>query len=463
MTMMTRFAPSPTGLIHLGNVRTALLNWLLARKTVGKFVLRFEDTDGARNQQQFIDAIVRDLHWLGLDWDGEPRFQSQHAADHRQALQQLAADGKAYRCFCSEHQLQMDKKLAAARGLPPRYSGRCRTLDAATAESRASNEPFVWRLAVHDSDPAAVVVVPDQLRGDIQFLRKDLDDPVVVRSDGSFTFMLPNAIDDAVDGISHVLRGDDHLTNSAWQVWLLQQLGHAVPCYLHHGLLLNSEGKKLSKRDGATSVADLRAAGLQPQAVIQAMVRLGHPNMDDAVLDLAALCAQFKPESLSGSAVRWSDTVMWQWHERLLRILPAPALAKLLAPHLPACDETRLTALAALVHPNLSRVEDAAAFSRLIDAEYPFSADDLLLLNQAGASFFNHAIALWRETSADGWKVWTRRLKETSGNKGKMLFMPLRLALTGNTHGPEMAAVIAFLGVDGVTARLQHALKSTQA
>ncbi|MDX8413284.1 MAG: glutamate--tRNA ligase [Mariprofundales bacterium] len=462
MTITTRFAPSPTGLIHLGNVRTALLNWLLARKMGGKFVLRFEDTDGARNQQPFIDAIMGDLHWLGLDWDGEPRFQSAHATAHRQALQQLARDGKAYRCFCSEHQLQVDKKLAAARGLPPRYAGRCRTLDAATAEVRASKEPFVWRLAVHDSDPEAVITVPDQLRGDIQFLCKDLDDPVVVRSDGSFTFMLPNAIDDAVDGISHVLRGDDHLTNTAWQVWLLQQLGHAVPRYLHHGLLLNSEGKKLSKRDGAPSVADLRAAGLQPQAVIQTMVRLGHPNIDDTVMEIDALCQQFKPASLSSSAVRWSDTVMWHWHERLLRALPAPALAKLIAPYFPACDEARLIAVAALINPNLSRVEDAAAFSRLIDAEHPFAADDLALLQQAGSDFFTQAIALWGACASDGWKVWTNQLKTASGNKGKMLFMPLRLALTGNTHGPDMASVIGFLGDGGVTARLNHALEMTQ-
>ena len=460
MTITTRFAPSPTGLLHLGNVRTALLNWLLARKTGGTFILRFEDTDDARNQQQYIDAIERDLRWLGLEWNGAPRFQSQHATDHQKALQQLADSGHAYRCFCSEHQLQVDKKLAASRGLPPRYSGRCRTLDATQSEARAATDPFVWRLAVHSDTPDRSVTVCDQLRGDIHFLCKDLDDPVVVRSDGSFTFMLPNAIDDALDGITHVVRGDDHLTNTAWQVWLLQRLGHPVPIYLHHGLLLNGEGKKLSKRDGATSVGALRQAGLQPQAVIHAMVRLGHPNIDDTTLDIDGLCRQFRPESLSTAAVRWSDTVMWHWHERLLRTLPAQQLAPLIAPHLPSCDANRLIELATLIAPNISKAEDATTFSRLIDSTAPIDGEAMPLLLQAGHDFFNTALTLWNEAGNEGWKAWTTKLKEASGNKGKMLFMPLRIALTGSIHGPEMAAVIHFLGRNGVTQRLQNTIEA---
>ena len=461
MTVTTRFAPSPTGLLHLGNVRTALLNWLLARKRGGRFILRFEDTDDARNQQQFIDAIARDLRWLGLEWSGSPRFQRQHAADHHNALRRLAESGHAYRCFCSAHQLQIDKKLAASRGLPPRYSGRCRLLDRAESEARAASEPFVWRLAVHSDQPEATVTVHDQLRGAIRFLRKDLDDPVVVRSDGSFTFILPNAIDDALDGISHVVRGDDHLTNTAWQVWLLQQLDLPVPAYLHHGLLLNSAGNKLSKRDGATSVAELREAGVEPLAIIHAMVRLGHPNIDDSVLDLDQLCQQFRPEALSTAAARWSDAAMWQWHERLLRALPADRLAAMIAPHLPPCAPERLTELAGLIAPNISRAEDAAAFSRLIDEETPLDAEAETVLRQAGTPFFTTAIALWDAVGEQGWKVWIDRLKAESGNKGKRLFMPLRVALTGTCHGPEMAAIVRFLGREGVAQRLRNALRTT--
>ncbi|RMH59588.1 MAG: glutamate--tRNA ligase, partial [Zetaproteobacteria bacterium] len=221
---MTRFAPSPTGYLHLGNLRTALLNWLFARKHGGRFLLRFEDTDAERCEKRFVEAIVEDLRWLGLNWDGEALFQSAHAAQHERALAALAERGLAYRCFCTEQQLALDRKLARARGLPPRYAGRCRRLAADVAAGRAEREAFVWRLRVHGEEGS--VIVPDLLRGEVRFARRDLDDPVVKRSDGSFTFLLPNAIDDALDGITHVLRGDDHLTNSAYQVWLLEALGY---------------------------------------------------------------------------------------------------------------------------------------------------------------------------------------------------------------------------------------------
>ncbi|MDQ7011982.1 MAG: glutamate--tRNA ligase, partial [Mariprofundaceae bacterium] len=266
--VVTRFAPSPTGMLHLGNVRTALLNWLYARKHGGSFRLRFEDTDRDRSEATFIQAIQDDLSWLGLCWDGDVLFQSAHAGKHAAALEQLAGDGLAYRCFCTEKQLMLDRKLATSRGLPPRYAGRCRALSAAEAKRRAEEEPFVWRLAIQQQEGDEAVVVRDVLRGDVRFFRRDLDDPVIVRSDGTFTFLLPNAVDDAADGITHVLRGDDHLTNSAYQVWLLEQLGYMPPVYLHHGLLLGEDGAKLSKRSGSHSIAELRGKGLLPTALV---------------------------------------------------------------------------------------------------------------------------------------------------------------------------------------------------
>ncbi len=454
MSVTTRFAPAPTGLLHLGNLRTALLNWLQARHCGGRFLLRFEDTDDTRNQQQFIDAIMDDLRWLGLEWEGAPRFQSAHAEAHRQALQQLADQKLAYRCFCSEQQLQMNKKLAVSRGLPPRYSGRCRSLDADEAAERARNEPFVWRLAIHDGNSDEKICVPDRLRGDVIFSRRDLDDPVVVRSNGRFTFVLPNAIDDALDGVTHVLRGDDHLTNSAWQVWLLQHLGYPVPCYFHHGLLLNGEGRKLSKRDGATPLRQLRHEGLLADALLQAMARIGHPNIDESIHSIAELSRQFQADALSTSAVRWSDDAMWRWHEKLLHNLPAEQLATLIAPHLPECDAPTRTRLAALIAHNLSRAEDATRFARLIDPSAPLTADAETVTRQAGTGFFHLARALWRDENIREWKAWTDELKSRSSARGRALFMPLRAALTGCCHGPEMATVLDFLGYDGVLARL---------
>ncbi|OIQ02601.1 MAG: glutamate--tRNA ligase [Zetaproteobacteria bacterium CG2_30_59_37] len=446
--MMTRFAPSPTGLLHLGNVRTALLNWLYARRYGGQFLLRFEDTDADRSQKVFIEAIRSDLRWLGLDWDGEVKFQSAHAGQHRDALRKLADQGLAYRCFCSEHQLNLDRRLAASRGLPPRYSGRCRELNVQESASRGEREPHVWRLAVHAIE--GVVEVPDSLRGSVTFNCADLDDPVVARSDGSFTFLLPNAVDDAIDGITHVLRGDDHLTNSSYQVWLLLHLGYQPPVYLHHGLLLGSDGSKLSKRSGSHSVAELREDGLLPQALLQAMARLGHPNMpEDASLE--TLVANFTAEHLSTSAVRWQDDELWRWHTRLLHALPVDDWLVRLQHVVPAAD----AGFAALVQGNLQRIGDALHYARLLDVQVVPDDDAMDVARQVGDAFYAAAIGAWEQHAADGWKAWADAVKQATGAKGRELFMPLRVALSGATHGPEMSGVVAYLGSGGVRARLE--------
>ncbi len=461
--VVTRFAPSPTGLMHLGNVRTALLNWMFARKMGGKFLLRFEDTDQSRSEQQYIDALKEDMLWLGLAWDGEPLFQSQHAAQHREALDKLAGKNLAYPCFCSESQLALDKKLATSRGLPPRYNGRCRALSAAERQAKLeAGEAHTWRLAVHAD--SGEVVVPDLLRDNVVFLRKDLDDPVVVRSDGTFTFLLPNAIDDAVDGITHVLRGDDHLTNSAYQVWLLESLGYTAPVCLHHGLLLGEDGAKLSKRTGSHSVADLRAEGLFPEALQQAMVRLGHPNIPEDALSMEALLRHTDITHLSTSSVRWSNEAMWRWHTKILHSKPASELAPLLQQALSVekitIDEAKALQLADMMAGNLNRVEDVLHFKRLFVADAPLDADALCVLSDAGKAFFEAALASAQTADCTDWKAWTNALKAATGAKGKALFMPLRIALTGQTHGPEMSKVVQFLGQDGVQTRLTSVLEA---
>jgi len=454
--VVTRFAPSPTGLLHLGNVRTALLNWLYACCHGGRFLLRFEDTDADRSQGEYIQAIRQDMTWLGLNWDGEAKFQSAHAAQHEEALQKLAGQGLAYRCFCSEHQLSLDRKLAASRGLPPRYTGRCRALNEAESAGRAVSEPHVWRLAVHQSE--GEVVVSDVLRGEVRFACVDLDDPVVARSNGSFTFLLPNAVDDALDGITHVLRGDDHLSNSAYQVWLLHRLGYTPPGYLHHGLLLGEDGGKLSKRSGSHSVAELRQAGLLPQALIQAMIRLGHPNMPEKA-DLTALLAHFEAEHLSTSAVRWQDDALWRWHTRLLHALPADELCSRLQELLPQAD----AAFATLVQGNVQRVEDALDFSRLLDAHADLPDDSMIEAKAAGEPFYVVAQQAWDEQGGNGWKAWADAVREATGCSGKRLFMPLRVALSGAMHGPEMSLIVDYLGASGVAERLKDMTEKVRA
>jgi len=443
-------------MLHLGNVRTALLNWLYARKYGGSFRLRFEDTDRERSEAGFIQSIEHDLDWLGLYWDGDVLFQSAHAGKHAAAVEKLAGEGLAYRCFCTEKQLMLDRKLAASRGQPPRYTGRCRALSETEARRRAEKEPFVWRLAIHRQDGDEAVVVHDMLRGDILFYRRDLDDPVIVRSDGTFTFLLPNAVDDALDGITHVLRGDDHLTNSAYQVWLLERLGYAPPVYLHHGLLLGEDGAKLSKRSGSHSIAELREKGLLPQALVQALVRLGHPNMPDDALSLEALARCFDAAHVSTAAVKWSDDDMWRWHARLLHAMAPEELAPLIRPHVPAADGSRLRAFAALVGGNLQRAEDAAGLARLLDAKAEISEDAADVIRDAGTDFFDAALASWQGLVAADWQAWTREIKAKTDRGGKAMFLPLRAALTGALHGPEMSAVVGFLGREGVSARLAH-------
>jgi len=447
--VVTRFAPSPTGLLHLGNVRTALLNWLYARKHDGRFLLRFEDTDRERSEKQFIQAIQDDLRWLGLDWDDDVLFQSDHSKQHRKVLECLAEQGLGYRCFCTEGQLALDRKLAASRGLPPRYSGRCRGLSSEESCSRARDEAYVWRLAVHQD--SGEVVVPDALRDNVCFACHDLDDPVVVRSDGSFTFLLPNAVDDAVDGVTHVMRGDDHLTNSAYQVWLLQHLDMSVPVYLHHGLLLGQDGAKLSKRTGGHSVADLREKGLLPMALVQAMCRTGHPNLPDEALSLDALMQYFDAGHVSTAAVRWSDDDMWRWHTRLLHNLPIEALLVRVREYLPEADESFIF----LVQGNIERAEDVLAYRRMLDAGSDLNGEAESVANDAGNAFYRTALDTWNDMAQSDWKIWVQAIKEKTGRTGKALFMPLRVALTGVLHGPEMSGIVGFLGKDGVRKRLE--------
>lgn len=448
--VVTRFAPSPTGFLHLGNVRTALLNWLFARQQSGRFLLRFEDTDRSRSSELYERAIMEDLDWLGLHWDGKPGHQSERSAIHQQALCRLAEQGHAYRCFCSERQLELDRKLAASRGLPPRYVGRCRHLARHEAESRAmEGEPFVWRLAARDTQ--GKVELCDLLRDRVCFERSDLDDPVLVRSDGRFTFLLPNALDDALDGITHVLRGDDHLTNSAYQVLMLHELGHMPPVYVHHGLLLGADGAKLSKRTGGTSVRELREQGLLPMALVQAMARLGHPNMPDD-LDLQTLIRSFDIRRLSTSAVRWDPERMWRWHARLIHESEPETLLPAVRERLPQADAEFVR----LIQANLERFEDALKYRRLLDPHASLSREAMDVARQAGVGFYRTAVSLWEEDpKASDWRTWTSRLGGQTGLKGRDLFLPLRVALTGALAGPEMRAVVDYLGYEGVRDRMR--------
>lgn len=453
-SVRTRFAPSPTGLIHLGNVRTILLNWLYAKKSGGQFFLRFEDTDRDRSTNDFIEACKQDMQWLGLPWDDDVSFQSQNQTQHQEALDQLHAKGLAYRCFCTEQQLNLDRKLNHARGLPSRYNGRCRHLSSEESEQRAQSEAHVWRIAAHQDEGA--IHVHDTLRGSIEFLQRDLDDPIVLRTDGNFTFLLPNAIDDALQEITHVVRGDDHLSNSAYQVWILEKLDYTPPHYLHHGLLLGKDGSKLSKRTGSHSIRDLRENNISAQALVQSMLRLGHPNMPEELLDTQGMCEAFQPEKLSCSAVRWQEDELSRWQKLMIHDMDSEALAAIIEPLLDNIDAQTCLSFTKLIQGNISRVEEYQDYLRLLNATHPAAESAQESLKEAGSAFFQTALQLWQ---GQDWKTWQQAVRAETGHKGKALFMPLRAALSGLKHGPQMNEMVLFLGQEGVKARLEDTIK----
>ncbi|MDX8378235.1 MAG: glutamate--tRNA ligase [Mariprofundales bacterium] len=450
-TITTRFAPSPSGMLHIGNARTALLNAIFARQQQGRFILRFEDTDSSRIKDNYKEAIRTDLAWLGIKPDAEVAPQSARQTEHNHALQDLANNGHAYRCFCSASRLQLERKLAVSQGKPPRYAGHCRHLSTDEAAQRALNEPFVWRLAAHANSGS--IIVHDLLRGDIVFSRADIDDPVLVRSNGDFTFLLPNAIDDAADKVSHVLRGDDHLSNTVWQIYLLQSLGHKPPVFAHHGLMLGEDGAKLSKRRGDLKLSDLREQGLLSESLVQSLVRIGHPNMPDNAHNIAELAKHLQVKSLSSTACRWQSEEMWRWHTRLLHQLLVKDLLILIRQFVPQAN----LEFATLIQPNLTHQRDARDYIRLLDVTHAPNINDMPILEQAGSEFFASSLIQWQKTEC--WSDFISQQKQASGLKGKRLFAPLRLALSGVLHGPNMQDLINYLGNEGVTKRLQDMQK----
>jgi len=451
----TRFAPSPTGALHLGGARTALLNALWARKHGGVFLLRFEDTDAARSRLEFARAIEEDLAWLGIAPD-RVSFQSRRHAQHEAALASLAEQGLAYRCFCSPEQLERDRALARAAGRPPRYAGRCRRLAPSEAEARAqAGESFVWRLAAHAEE--GEVRWQEMDGAELAIPRSALDDPILVRSSGSFTFLLPNAIDDAEDGISHVIRGEDQRTNTAYQLLILQALKKQAPVYQHISLIVDAAGRKLSKREADFAIAELRRQGWEPEAVVQWLVRLGMPNLDPEALSLEALAEAFSAERLSRAPVRVQQEALAHWNERVLQAMDDDARAKRLALWLPERAQPQAKALARLLKENLTRLSEVRSYARLWDAHAPIDEEAKAVLK--GAPWL--ADAAEKLAALGAIDRWLAALKQ-EGRKGKALFLPLRAAVLGRLDGPPLMEVLRFLGAQGVHARILDALEQAR-
>jgi glutamyl-tRNA synthetase len=461
---ITRFAPSPSGALHLGNARTALFSWLAARATGGRFVLRVEDTDAERSLEASLEQQLQELRWLGLEWDEGPDVggphgpyrQSQRAAVYEAALQRLAAQGQTYPCFCSPEELQLSRKAQLAAGRPPRYARTCARLDAAEIQRRldAGRTPAL-RFRVPDQRAVEFV---DRIHGLQRFQTDDIGDFVIRRADGSVSFFLGNAIDDSAMGITLVLRGDDHLANTPRQLLLLEALGMPRPEYGHLPLVLSPEGSPLSKREGAASLSDLHAQGYLPAAICNYLARLGHSCRDDHWLPLAQLPAHFDLSRISHSAARFDEAQLRHWQREAVMHSTNGEIDGWLGSRLDALGQGALrTEFVAAVKGNVLFPAEVDALVAVVSRDtVQLTPEAAAQIATAGPEFFGRAAELAAAHTAD-FKAWTRAISDATGCKGAKLYMPLRSALTGATHGPELAPLVALMGVERAQRRLEQA------
>ena len=461
-SVITRFAPSPTGSLHLGNARTAFFSYLWARKAGGRFILRIEDTDVERSQDKFRDELVADLKWLGFDWDegpdvggpSAPYSQSQRGDFYRALFHRLESERRAYPCYCTPEDLELSRKLQRMAGKPPRYAGTCRGLSAAQRVAREARglRPTL-RFRVPDN---AVIEFVDTVHGPQRFASGDIGDFIVRREDGSSAFFFCNAVDDAVMGVTHVLRGDDHLTNTPRQLMVLDALGLRRPEYGHVGLLMGADGTPLSKRHGSTSVRDFRERGFLPDAVLNHLFHLGHVSDVETWLSRDGMPLHFRPEHLGRAPTRFDEAQLVHWQKETLNRASARQVRSWLDRAIPAPpSQVDVDAFVDLVRHNIVLPGDAAPWAAAVYGELaPLPEESQRLVAAAGGAFFHAALVAYDETHGD-WKALTKLLKERTGKSGVNLFMPLRLALTGQPHGPELAPLLKLMPAELARSRLR--------
>jgi glutamyl-tRNA synthetase len=461
---ITRFAPSPTGYLHLGNARTALFNFLAARSGGGRLVLRIEDTDAERSDERLLGQLLADLHWLGLEWDEGPDVggahgpykQSERGELYAAAVASLRQRDLVYPCFCTPEELQLSRRAQLAAGRPPRYAGTCARLT--DDESRRRIEAGAQAAMRFRVPSGRVVEFVDTIHGPQRFASDDIGDFVVSRADGSAAFFLGNAIDDAAMGVTLVLRGDDHLANTPRQILLLEALGLRVPAYGHLPLVLGAAGSPLSKREGAAGLHDLREQGYLPAALRNYLVRLGHTCGTDAWLEADAMPAHFDLGRVSHSPARFDEAQLRHWQREAITHSSTVDLVEWLGSRLASLGSAeRKAEFVAAVRGNLMFPADADALVRAVSEELAPPDDEArAAMFAAGGAFFSSAASAWASHAGDV-KAWTRAVGSVTGRKGAALYMPLRAALTGATHGPELAPLVGLMGSHRVEARLAAA------
>ena len=444
MSVTVRFAPSPTGKLHVGNVRTALINWLFAKSQGGKFILRVDDTDTERSTKAYEDDLKEDLKWLGLEW-ADTFNQSDRFDKYDAAAQKLRDMGLLYACYETSEELDKKRKIALSRGKPPIYDRAGLALtDEDKAKLEAEGHTPHWRFKLS----GARTEWTDLVRGPQSIDTSSLSDPILIRGDGSYLYTLPSVVDDIEYKITHVVRGEDHVTNSGAQIEIFRALGGTSPDMAHTPLLIGADGAALSKRIGSLSMDILRESGIAPMAISSLLSKLGTSANVEARADLEALAAEFSFDKIGRAPARFDDNDLTSLNAALLREEPFEALKDELAVIDPrAAADPRFWET---VRANCERIGDVAGWVDVIygDITPEIDAED--------ADFIAEAATLLPDTEfgEGAWREWTALLKEKTDRKGKTLFMPLRKALTGRPHGPDMGMVLQLMGRDRAKARL---------
>ena len=457
-----RFAPSPTGYLHIGGARTALFNWLYARHVGGKFLLRIEDTDRQRSTPEAIAAILNGLTWLGLDWDGEPIYQFARAGRHREVSEQLLSKGLAYRCYATAEELDEMRKAQRAANQPVRYDGSWRERNPSEAPKGA---PFVIRLKAPQTGET---IVHDLVQGDVRFENAQLDDMVMLRSDGTPTYMLAVVVDDNDMGVTHVVRGADHLNNAARQLQIINAMGWPVPVYGHVPLIHGEDGAKLSKRHGALAVEAYRDMGYLPEAMRNYLLRLGWSHGDDEIITTAKAIEWFNLESIGRSPARFDMKKLDSSNGHYIREMDDAALAaetaafaERLAPDrkLTAAARARLKSAMPVLKTRAKTLVELVENAEFLFADGPRAPDaaaSAILTPNARTRLAKLAKAL----DQDGWETAmleerVRTFAEKEGIKLGEIAQPLRAALTGRTTSPPVFDMLAVLGRDESLARIR--------
>ena len=432
--IVTRFAPSPTGYLHIGNLRTALFNYLIARKSGGQFILRLDDTDAERSKQDYIDAIQEDLDWLGLGWDRIEQ-QSKRLDRYQAAADKLRADGRFYECFESPTELDLKRKKQLNMGRPPVYDRAALALDDAAKAALRAERAGYWRFLLNQNR----IEWEDGILGALSIDAASVSDPVLIRGDGQVLYTLASVVDDMEMGVTHIVRGSDHVTNTATQIQIIEALGGTAPAFAHHSLLTGPQGEALSKRLGTLSLRDLRAQGVTPAALLSLMARLGSSQPVELRMTLDDIAEGFDLGQFGSAPTKFDAEDLWPLTRADLQSRPYAAVAdQIAALGVPAQIAPQFWNVA---RENIAKLDDLADWWALCrDGAAPEIAPE-------DAEFVAEALQLLPPPpyGPEAWADWTSAVKDATGRKGKGLFMPLRKALTGQSHGPDMRALMPLL------------------